>query len=464
MTLVVAAAASTNEGFGSKSPTEMANLKARHFKTKREMAAKKLQLQSWGSLRSFKPSFMEQSVECDYYNEETCYDENYDAVSCARYEDGGCPCPEGQQKCGADETYTGYCATLCCGDYEEACYGDDGNAESCAAIANGGCPCSEGEQKCGGDGEYWSGYCAAVCCDDVYSEETCYNDSGVAISCAPYEEGGCPCPEGQQKCGEDYPYFFGYCSTSTVCCDYLTEETCYDDSGVASSCAPISEGCPCPEGQEKCGGDEYYAGYCTTLCCNKNEETCYGEDGNAESCVAIADGGCPCPEGQVKCGASTTLGYEYPGYCTEICCDATEELCYSDADSWYPRPTSCAKIADGGCPCPEGQVKCGSSEYYAGYCTALCCDSDSETCYDENWDADSCAPISEGGCPCAEGEVKCGANTTAGYEYAGWCTSLCCENRRVMIITLGSQLRVPRTTRLAQLSLCMISRSLRFLP
>jgi hypothetical protein len=50
--------------------------------------------------------------------------------------------------------------------------------------------------------------------------------------------------------------------------------------------------------------DNGYAGYCTDVCCDqKTQETCYDYDGgNSNYCAEIADGGCPCPEGTVKCG------------------------------------------------------------------------------------------------------------------------------------------------------------------
>ena len=47
---------------------------------------------------------------------ETCYDENYNAESCAPYADGGCPCPSGEERCGAYEGYLGYCTSVCCAD------------------------------------------------------------------------------------------------------------------------------------------------------------------------------------------------------------------------------------------------------------------------------------------------------------------------------------------------------------
>jgi len=111
----------------------------------------------------------------------------------------------------------------------------------------------------------------------------------------------------------------------------------------------------------KCGGYDGYAGYCTTLCCDETtEETCYSQDTwEPESCALISDGGCPCPDGETKCG--TFPGYA--GYCTPVCCDdATEETCYTD--SWEPE--SCALISDGGCPCSEGETKCGAFPGYAG--------------------------------------------------------------------------------------------------
>ena len=81
--------------------------------------------------------------------------------------------------------------------------------------------------------------------------------------------------------------------------------------------------------------------------------------------------------------------------------------------------TSNSQIAEGGCPCPTGQTKCGASKFvrfssvgsreennlfslfffaqsdlttnYPGYCTDVCCDFiEQETCYDPP----SCAPVS----------------------------------------------------------------------
>ncbi len=45
-----------------------------------------------------------------------------------------------------------------------------------------------------------TGYCTEVCCDEI-TEETCYSDiTGHVESCALLSEGGCPCPEGETKC------------------------------------------------------------------------------------------------------------------------------------------------------------------------------------------------------------------------------------------------------------------------
>lgn len=58
-----------------------------------------------------------------------------------------------------------------------------------------------------------------------------------------------------------------------------------------------------------------------------------------------------------------------------------------------------ALISEGGCPCPDGQVKCGGTGDWAGYCTDECCNlATEETCYDANAKK-SCRKIDEeGGC------------------------------------------------------------------
>ena len=278
---------------------------------------------------------------------------------------------------------------------EETCYDGNWTAVSCARYDEGGCPCPEGEEKCGAEVDIgWPGYCTPVCCD-WETEETCYDVNG--ISCAKYVDGGCPCAENQTKCGafEGYP---GYCAN--VCCDDSTEETCYDEYYNPVSCVKIAEGgCPCPEGEEKCGADADFGwpGYCSAACCDDaTEETCYDENYIPSSCAKITDGGCPCPDGEEKCGADVDFGW--PGYCTALCCDSDEETCYDENYS----PTSCAKIDEGGCPCPDGEEKCGADVDFGwpGYCTAICCDWETEeTCYDENWYPISCAKFDEGGCP-----------------------------------------------------------------
>ena len=55
--------------------------------------------------------------------------------------------------------------------------------------------------------------------------------------------------------------------------------------------------------------DNGYAGCCTYICCDdQTEETCYDyHSGTVKSCALIANGGCPCPEDQVKCGQGKML-------------------------------------------------------------------------------------------------------------------------------------------------------------
>jgi hypothetical protein len=373
-----------------------AHLKAQHFKVKREMAARRQKLQSSSTLRNFKPSFMQQDVvECDWANEETCYDDSYNAVGCANYFDGGCPCPTGQEKCGYDVALRnpGYCTDpeFCCEADEELCSDADYNPTGCASIASGGCPCPSGQTKCGGVPEWnIAGWCSEFCCE----EETCYDDeTWKEIGCATFSE-GCACPEGETKCGAS-EYWAGICTT--LCCAD-DEETCYDDSYSPTECKSIAEGgCPCSGDQVKCYAyPEYnYAGICVDECCTDEQEACYDyEDGGKQTCADIASGGCPCTEeGEIKCGASDT----YAGYCTqpEYCCAEDEELCYT-TDDWYAQPDYCAPVASGGCPCPAGESKCGAMPEinYAGYCASLCCEE--QSCYDwTSGEITSCATWDE---------------------------------------------------------------------
>ena len=68
--------------------------------------------------------------------------------------------------------------------------------------------------------------------------------------------------------------------------------------------------------------------YCAAVCCDDTEETCLGADYLPESCASIADGGCPCEEGEEKCDADFANGV--PGYCAPkgFCCDETEDECW----------------------------------------------------------------------------------------------------------------------------------------
>jgi len=104
-------------------------------------------------------------------------------------------------------------------------------------------------------------------------------------------------------------------------------------------------------------------------------------------CAPLSSGGCPCPEGETKCGVSATADGGVTGYCTTMCCDGDDEqTCYDDDYE----PAFCALIVEGGCPCPDGKVKCGATEDWAGYCTEVCCEEEEEACYGEGG-AKSCS-------------------------------------------------------------------------
>jgi len=190
------------------------------------------------------PTLSPTHLYCDWETDETCYDKDWTVTSCAKISSGGCPCSEGEEKCGAFDGYAGRCEKVCC-DWEtdETCYDKDWTVTSCAKLSDGGCPCSEGKEKCGAfDGHPgWCQLAAKVCCDRE-TEEECF-DENYKSSCAKLSDGGCPCSEGEEKCGA-HKFFAGWCqSANEVCCDSETEEWCYDDV-FTMSCAKISDGCP----------------------------------------------------------------------------------------------------------------------------------------------------------------------------------------------------------------------------
>ena len=220
-----------------------------------------------------------------------------------------------------------------------------------------------------------------ICCSSVIAAHNSqsYDEYYDVVGCAAYSDGGCPCPEGENKCGgTDW-----WRSCSALCCEE-DEETCYNENWTPSECKPIAEGgCDCPAGETKCYAEPEWnnPGWCVSVCCTDEQEACYDYDTGLHTCADIAAGGCPCPEGEEKCGAVEGV---YAGHCIapELCCNDNEELCYSD--DWYPQPENCALISSGGCSCPEGETKCGAEPEmnYAGYCTSLCCEE--QTCYDWN--------------------------------------------------------------------------------
>lgn len=187
--------------------------------------------------------------------------------------------------------------------------------------------------------------------------------------------------------------------TKNKTCDPTAGETpCHDELGAVVSCAEPDESCPCPGAESKCDSPRF-GEYCDTVCCEWDaQERCHAPDPDDPAvwdvwCADVADGGCPCPDGEVKCGVSEYDG-GYSGHCATLCCGEGEQTCY---DEKYD-PSHCASVADGGCSCPRGREKCGGTEDWAGYCTDVCCDADyEETCYDERGEK-SCSEISQGGC------------------------------------------------------------------
>ncbi|KAL3783211.1 hypothetical protein HJC23_013554 [Cyclotella cryptica] len=117
---------------------------------------------------------------------------------------------------------------------------------------------------------------------DFMTEEPCFDEYWNIISCAPYAEGGCPCPAGQERCGVT-DTFLGYCAS--LCCDPKTQHSCWELTKNftfdVTSCAALDVGCSCPEGLTYCGLNETPSEMCSPLCCNATTEAfCMVYDGS----------------------------------------------------------------------------------------------------------------------------------------------------------------------------------------
>ena len=71
---------------------------------------------------------------CCSLDEETCYDENNTAVSCASLGSIGCPCPENQMRCGNTTHSFGWCDAICCDLASEEVCTDEEDNHYCAPV------------------------------------------------------------------------------------------------------------------------------------------------------------------------------------------------------------------------------------------------------------------------------------------------------------------------------------------
>lgn len=82
-------------------------------------------------------------------------------------------------------------------------------------------------------------------------------------------------------------------------------------------------------------------------------------------CASLSDGGCPCGDGEVRCGS----------FCADVCCDHDkEEYCVDWDGTANDGASYCRSYDDGGCPCRAGQTRCGADESTIGYCSSICCE------------------------------------------------------------------------------------------
>lgn len=76
-------------------------------------------------------------------------------------------------------------ATVCCAAEEETCYNENSSAVSCARLGSVGCPCPEHEMRCGNSTNSF-GWCDVICCDPA-TEKVCKDEEGepfCANTCA----------------------------------------------------------------------------------------------------------------------------------------------------------------------------------------------------------------------------------------------------------------------------------------
>lgn len=200
---------------------------------------------------------------------------------------------------------------LVCHQEEKTCHRADGTVSSCAS-AGDSCPCPDGQKMCtptfhtefyrprpSRSGE--DSYCDVVCCEP-FVEERCEDENTKIVSCIQVAEGGCPitCKDGEVECGIQ--------GCVKLCCGD-GYQTCFTHDTFEPYCAAVADGgCPCPEGKEKCNGNADWAGYCVEkgTCCANGEESCTDIDGK-RSCKKRSEGGCP-PNMSYEYWSSMILG------------------------------------------------------------------------------------------------------------------------------------------------------------
>ncbi len=79
-------------------------------------------------------------------------------------------------------------AIVCCAAEEDTCFNEDKTAVSCAKLGSVGCPCPENEMRCGNSTNSF-GWCDVICCDPA-TEKVCRDDEGKPY-CANYLDNNC---------------------------------------------------------------------------------------------------------------------------------------------------------------------------------------------------------------------------------------------------------------------------------
>jgi hypothetical protein len=430
----------------------------------------------------------------------------------------GCPvmCPAGEHMCttpGAttNDPATNWCspdpclaAPVSCTETEVSCASETGGAPTCYPRTTG-CPmeCHHDQHACSMPpmtetdvAMNWCQHMDHPCPLTCGAEENhchvcprdCHNHCECTESCAS-KSAGCPphhpCTAEEHQChhpqtvhGDAHNWCQHKDMPCPVYCNEDTELHCHmpaphdchgDHCHGTDSCAPKSEGCPCPPGEHKCQ-DEHGEGswcqpgpcpvYCTeteTHCHTPAPADCHGDHCHGSDFCAPKSTGCPpqpaCRPDQHICTSQPYSEHESAHqWCSDhtcpLTCPSDQQICHTpppadcDWSSGNCHGTESCALKSTGCPITcegEGMNVCSEKSPYDGSTNNWChwgdcpvtCGDDDTRCHVESpagsgtW-VDECHPKSVG-CPvtCTGTDIMCSSPVTQHSPVAhNWCQGM----------------------------------------